>query len=66
MQEKCKLDRSLNSFPEKREIGIFVVASAKSPCDFNTLRTVGGRVKEAHENSLRESELTSSGGIVPS
>jgi hypothetical protein len=33
---------------------------------FNTLRVVEGRTREVCAKSLKESELTSSGGIVPS
>jgi hypothetical protein len=42
VQEKCRLNRSLNSLSESRKTGITMAASAQSLGDSNTLRVVGG------------------------
>jgi hypothetical protein len=48
-----------------RELRTVVAGSAQSLGKLNTLRVVGGRAREACVNPLRDSGLTSSGGIVP-
>ena len=48
-----------------REIRTVVAGSAQSLEEYNTSGAIGGRVRESCAKSLRESELTSLGGIVP-
>jgi hypothetical protein len=50
--------------PSRRNID-YCVSERTESGRFNTLRVVEGQTREVCAKSLKESELTSSGGIVP-